>query len=314
MRRVNLFKDFKHPQHAHVRLARPTAQSRGSPRDALWRSAASAARRVACRLVDAGDHVARDGEDVAGLAPFDGRHGGVRGALAASASAHPARSFAVDRRHQPAACCAADDAGAPAERGAADRARARAPEVAPAAGAPAARAPTSPAASACRRAQRAARSARSSPARSATLLSDAAGRSRHAPPQRNYLPDEGRWDPGDRGAQPRQSASGTAGARADGDASRGHDAVHGRRQLPGERCQRGCALVELPAQRDCLAWAKTSRACAVIDEPSPSPPSATAACPAAAASRRCTRWRRARDGSPTRSKPAIRRRGLRTTR
>ena len=36
-------------------------------------------------LSDAGDHVARDGADVAGLAPFDGppRHGGVRGASAA---------------------------------------------------------------------------------------------------------------------------------------------------------------------------------------------------------------------------------------
>ena len=38
--------------------------------DAGERSAASAARRVARRLVDAGDHIARDGADVAGLAPF----------------------------------------------------------------------------------------------------------------------------------------------------------------------------------------------------------------------------------------------------
>ena len=115
-----------------LRQAKPCGQP---SRRLGWRSAASAARRVARRLVHAGDHVARDGADVAGLAPLDGpprRARRVRGRRHL-ASTNPARPLAVDRRHQPfAARRAADDAGAPAERGAADRARARAPEVAPA--------------------------------------------------------------------------------------------------------------------------------------------------------------------------------------
>ena len=117
-----------------LRQAKPCGQP---SRRLGWRSAASAARRVARRLVHAGDHVARDGADVAGLAPLDGppRHRRARrgGGGRHLASTNPARPLAVDRRHQPfAARRAADDAGAPAERGAADRARARAPEVAPA--------------------------------------------------------------------------------------------------------------------------------------------------------------------------------------